>query len=60
MSIKQVKYDEETDEYFIEFSEEEMEEIGWKIGDRIKWEDNGESIIVSKVIEEDFFPEMLK
>lgn len=60
MTIKQVKYDEETDEYFIEFSEEEMEEIGWKIGDRIKWEDNGESIIVSKVIEEDFFPEMLK
>lgn len=59
MTTKQVQYDEETDEYFIEFTEEEMEQIGWSVGDTLRWEDNGENIIVTKVVEEET-PEMLK
>ena len=35
-----VQYNEETDEYFIEFTEEMMEASGFKPGDDLYWEDN--------------------
>lgn len=59
MTIKHVQYDKETDEYFIEFTEEEMDQIGWCVGDTLRWEDNGENIVLSKVYVEET-PEMLK
>lgn len=45
----EVKYDSETDEYFIEFSDDAMKEMGWNIGDSILWKDNGDgSFTLSK------------
>ena len=35
-----VQYNKETDEYFIEFTDEMMEASGFKPGDTLNWEDN--------------------
>ena len=37
---KVVVHDEQTDEYLIEFSEEELKQIGWQPGDELVWSDN--------------------
>lgn len=39
-SSKEVKQDE-NGEYFIEFTDEEMEQLNWKENDTIVWHDNG-------------------
>lgn len=44
-----VKYDEETDDHFLEFPPEVMESLGWEVGDTIEWKDSGNgSYILSK------------
>jgi uncharacterized membrane protein (UPF0127 family) len=37
---KVVVLDEQTQEYLIEFSEEELKQIGWQLGDELVWSDN--------------------
>jgi uncharacterized membrane protein (UPF0127 family) len=37
---KVVVQDEQTDEYLIEFSEDELKQIGWQLGDVLEWSDN--------------------
>jgi uncharacterized membrane protein (UPF0127 family) len=37
---KVVVQDEQTQEYLIEFSEEELKQIGWQLGDELVWSDN--------------------
>ena len=37
---KVVVQDEQTDEYLIEFSEDELKQIGWQLGDVLEWLDN--------------------
>lgn len=37
-----VQYNKDTDEYFIEFSEEMLEEVGWKVNDTLNWKDNND------------------
>lgn len=37
---KVVVHDEQTDEYLIEFSEDELKQIGWQTGDELVWSDN--------------------
>jgi hypothetical protein len=50
----EVKYEEETDDYYIQFTDEMLEEIGWKIGDTILWKDNknGTFTLEKKVVDE--------
>ena len=38
----EVKYNEETDDYFIEFPQEALDQVGWNPGDVIEWKDNGD------------------
>jgi bifunctional DNA-binding transcriptional regulator/antitoxin component of YhaV-PrlF toxin-antitoxin module len=41
-----------TDDYYIEFPEEVLEEAGWKPGDTLKWTDKGDgSWSLSKINE---------
>lgn len=35
-----VKYNEEEDDYYIQFTDEILEQVGWKAGDMISWKDN--------------------
>jgi uncharacterized membrane protein (UPF0127 family) len=37
---KVVVLDEQTQEYLIEFSEEELKQLGWQLGDELVWSDN--------------------
>ena len=36
----EVKYDEATNEYYIEFDDDLMESLNWKVGDELEWIDN--------------------
>jgi hypothetical protein len=48
----EVKYNEETDDYFIEFPQDALDQVGWKIGDVIVWKDNGNgSYVLSKKVD---------
>ena len=40
----------ENGEYYIEFSDEEMECVGWSPGDTLKWEDNGDGSFTLKKV----------
>lgn len=40
-SLKIVK-DEESGEYLLQLTDEVCEELGWEIGDSLKWEDQGD------------------
>lgn len=40
--IAPVKYNIETDDYYIEFPDNVMEELSWKIGDVLSWKDNND------------------
>lgn len=47
--IINVQYDEETDDYFIQFPNAMMKELDWKTGDVLNWKDNGDgSFTISK------------
>ena len=50
----EVKYNDEEDDYYIQFTDEMLEEIGWKIGDEIVWKDNknGTFTLEKKVVNE--------
>jgi len=37
-----VIYDKKKDEYILPFPEGMIEEMGWEIGDNLKWIDNGD------------------
>lgn len=39
-TTKNVQFNPELDEYFIEFSDEEMETLGWGVGDNLIWTEN--------------------
>ncbi len=45
-----VKYDSDTDDYYLEFPDELMEKVGWKVGDTISWSkhENGSWILTKK------------
>lgn len=46
-----VQLDKETGEHMLEFTDEMMEEVGWKIGDNITWTDNHDgSFTLSKAV----------
>lgn len=46
-----VKLDSETGEHMIELPDELIEEVGWCVGDNIKWMSNGNgSFILSKTL----------
>lgn len=40
MTIKTVMHDTETDEYFLQFDDSELKELGWNLGDSLEWVDN--------------------
>jgi len=35
-----VQYNKDTDEYFIEFSDNMLKQVGWAAGDTLNWKDN--------------------
>lgn len=49
-----VKYNEEEDDYYIQFTDEILEQLGWKAGDMIAWKDNkdGTYTLEKKVVQE--------
>lgn len=44
-----VVYDEDTDEYLLEFTDEMLEELGWEEGDTLKWTVADDQVILEKV-----------
>jgi hypothetical protein len=42
MATVSVIYDEETDDYIVPLGNDVCDEIGWQVGDTIKWQDNGD------------------
>ncbi len=49
--IREVKYDSQTGDYFLEFPQELLNQMGWDFGDTLIWEDNkdGSYTITKKV-----------
>ncbi len=41
---KLIVQDEQTEEYLIEFTEDELKQIGWQIGDVLVWSSNGDGM----------------
>ena len=42
MATVNVIYDEETDDYVLPLGNDVCDEVGWQVGDTIKWQDNGD------------------
>lgn len=42
-NVKTIKYNEENDEYYLEFDDFELRELNWESGDTLEWinNDNG-------------------
>ena len=40
MATATVKYNEATDDYYLEFPEDFFDQVGWKVGDTLKWTPN--------------------
>jgi len=40
MTIKTFVHDKETDEYYLQFDDSELQQLGWSIGDKVEWVDN--------------------
>jgi len=40
MTIKTVIHDKETDDYYLQFDDSELQQLGWNLGDKIEWIDN--------------------
>jgi hypothetical protein len=50
MATVSVIYDEETDDYIVPLGNDVCDELGWQVGDTIKWQDNGDgSYTLTKV-----------
>jgi hypothetical protein len=49
--IREVKYDSQTGDYYLEFPQELLNQMGWDFGDTLIWEDNkdGSYSITKKV-----------
>ena len=53
MATVSVIYDEETDDYILPLGNDVCDEIGWQVGDTIKWQDNGNgSYTLTKVTDD--------
>ena len=53
MATVSVIYDEETDDYIVPLGNDVCDEIGWQVGDTIKWQDNGNgSYTLTKVTDD--------
>jgi hypothetical protein len=54
MATVSVIYDEETDDYIVPLGNDVCDELGWQVGDTIKWQDNGDgSYTLTKVTKND-------
>jgi hypothetical protein len=50
MATVSVIYDEETDDYIVPLGNDVCDELGWQVGDTIKWQDNSDgSYTLTKV-----------
>ena len=53
MATVSVIYDEETDDYIVPLGNDVCDELGWQVGDTIKWQDNGDgSYTLTKVTDD--------
>ena len=53
MATVSVIYDEETDDYIVPLGNDVCDEVGWQVGDTIKWQDNGDgSYTLTKVTDD--------
>lgn len=53
MATVSVIYDEETDDYIVPLGNDVCDEMGWQVGDTIKWQDNGDgSYTLTKVTDD--------
>jgi len=53
MATVGVIYDEETDDYIVPLGNDVCDEMGWQVGDTIKWQDNGDgSYTLTKVTDD--------
>ena len=53
MATVSVIYDDETDDYILPLGNDVCDEIGWQVGDTIKWQDNGDgSYTLTKVTDD--------
>jgi len=46
----EVKYDKKTDNYFLEFPNGILENLGWSVGDMIEWSENKDGTFSVKKI----------
>ena len=54
MATVSVIYDEETDDYIVPLGNDVCDELGWQVGDTIKWQDNGDgSYTLTKITKND-------
>ena len=54
MATVSVIYDEETDEFILPLGNDVCDEVGWQVGDTIKWQDNGDgSYTLTKITKND-------
>jgi hypothetical protein len=48
----EVKYDSQTEDYYLEFPPEMLTELGWETGDTLIWKDNKDgSFTISKKVD---------
>jgi len=48
-----IEYDEKTDEYYLPLGEEVTKKLGWNLGDKLNWKDNGDGSYTITKIEDD-------
>ena len=49
----QVEYNEATDEYILPLGDDVCDELGWQVGDSVKWQDNGDGTYTLTKAEDD-------
>ena len=49
----QIEYDAETDEYILPLGNDVCDQVGWQVGDTIKWQDNGDGTYTLTKAEDD-------
>ena len=53
METVSVIYDDKTDDYIVPLGNDVCDEVGWQVGDTIKWQDNGDgSYTLTKVTDD--------
>jgi len=48
-----VEYNEATDEYILPLGNDVCDELGWQVGDSVKWQDNGDGTYTLTKAEDD-------